>query len=312
MKKIIRDVFRKIKEYNTREIIHTNETNAILLAKLHIQRIKELKKVDSLEEVEFKVFSEWGEDGIIQYLINNIEIKNKIFVEFGVSDYKESNTRFLLINNLWKGLVIDSEKDFIDSIKKDEIYWRYDLTAVNSFITRENINNIISNSGINGRIGILSIDIDGNDYWVWEKIDRIDPAIVICEYNSLFGNRHPVSIPYDPEFSRTKVHFSNLYFGASLPALVKLAEKKGYDFVGSNSVGSNAFFVKEKLSGNLKKYSAEDGYRQLVSRQSRNRNGELTYLSFKDCRNILKDIEIVNTETGKTIKLKDVFSTEET
>ncbi len=312
MKNIIKNFSKRLKEYSTREIIRTNEINAVLLAKLHIQRIKESKKVDSLEEVEFKVFSEWGEDGIIQYLINNVEIKNKIFVEFGVSDYKESNTRFLLINNLWKGLVIDSEKDFIASIKRDDIYWRYDLTARNSFITRENINSLISNSGINGEIGILSIDIDGNDYWVWEKIDAVDPAIIICEYNSLFGNKFPISIPYNSDFFRTTAHFSNLYFGVSLPALVKLAERKGYDFVGSNSAGSNAFFVKKELSEKLKKYSAEDGYHKIISRQSRNKNGELTFLNWKESRGILKDMEVVNTETGLAIKLKDVFDSEET
>ena len=275
---------------------------------MHIQRIKELNKVESLEEVEFKVFSEWGEDGIIQYLINNVAIENKIFIEFGVSDYKESNTRFLLMNNLWKGLIIDSDKVFMDSVKNEEIYWRYDLTAVSSFITRENVNNIITDAGFKGKIGILSIDIDGNDFWVWEKINMVDPSIVICEYNSLFGNQNPISIPYDKDFFRTKAHFSNLYFGASLPALVQLAEKKGYDFVGSNSAGSNAFFVKKDLSGNLKKYIAKEGYRKSSNRQSRNKNGDLTFLDWEASKKIIEDMEVVNTESGQTIKLKEVFN----
>lgn len=311
MRKLIRSYLKKIKEYYSRELIRSSEINSILIAKLHIDRIKSLGKVDNLEEVEFKVFSEWGEDGIIQYLINNVEINSKVFIEFGVENYKESNTRFLLINNLWKGLIIDSDKDYINLIKKDEIYWRYDLTAVNAFITRENINSIIVNNGFKGKTGILSIDIDGNDYWVWEKIDSVDPAIVICEFNSLLGSIYPVSIPYDPDFIRTTAHFSNLYFGASLPALIKLAEKKGYDFVGSNSAGSNAFFVKKELSGNLKKYSVKDGFKKIGARQSRNKNGELTFLNWEESRNILKDLKVVNTETGKTIKLKEVFDSEE-
>ena len=171
MKKILLKLFKKIKRYFTKDLVSKIEVNSILLAQIYIKRVKELKKATSLKEAEFKVFSEWGEDGIIQYLINNIEIKNKIFVEFGVQDYKESNTRFLLINDLWKGIVIDNDKDCISEIIKDDIYFRYDLTAKDAFITKENINDLISASGFSGEIGLLSIDIDGNDYWVWEAIN---------------------------------------------------------------------------------------------------------------------------------------------
>ncbi len=307
IKRIFLKLFKKLERYFTKNLVRKIETNSVLLAQIHINRIKELKEVSSLKDVEFKVFSEWGEDGIIQYLTNNVEIRNKIFVEFGVQDYKESNTRFLLINDLWKGLVIDSDKDCISEIKKDDIYFRYNLTAKNAFITKENINDLISDSGISGEIGLLSIDIDGNDYWVWEAINFIDPAIVICEYNGLFGPTYPVSIPYSSDFYRTKKHFSNLYFGASLQALVILGEKKGYDFVGSNSAGSNAFFVKKHLSAKLEKYSAKEGFRAPGFRQSRDIQGRLTYLNKKESEQILGNMNVINIETGKTILLKEIF-----
>jgi hypothetical protein len=305
--KIFLKLLKKLKQYFTKDITSRLETNSILLAQIHIQRIKELKQISSLKDAEFKVFSEWCEDGIIQYLIHNVEIKNKVFVEFGVEDYKESNTRFLLINNLWKGLVIDSNASCISEIKRDDIYYKYDFTAKKAFITRENINDLISAAGIRGNIGLLSIDIDGNDYWVWEAINVIDPAIVICEYNGLFGSTYPVSIPYAPDFYRTRAHFSNLYFGASLPALIILGDKKGYDFVGSNSAGSNAFFVKKELSANLKKFSAKEGYNEPVFRQSRDRQGHLTFLNIKESRQIIRDMNVINIETGKTILLKEIF-----
>ena len=146
MKGIFLKLFKKLKLYFTKDLVSKIETNSILLAQIHINSIKELKEVLSLKDVEFQVFSEWGEDGIIQYLINNVEIKNKIFVEFGVQDYKESNTRFLLINDLWKGLVIDNDKECISEIMKDDIYFKYDLTAKNAFVTKENINDLISAS----------------------------------------------------------------------------------------------------------------------------------------------------------------------
>ena len=307
IRKIFREPIKKLKQYFTKDIINRIETNSILLAQIHIQRIKELKQVSSLKEAEFSVFSEWGEDGIIQYLVNNIEIKNKVFVEFGVENYKESNTRFLLINDLWKGLVIDSDENNISEIKKDDIYYKYDFTAKNAFITRENINDLISAAGIRGEIGLLSIDIDGNDYWVWEAINVIDPAIVICEYNGIFGSIYPVSIPYNPDFYRTRAHFSNLYFGASLPAVVILGNKKGYDFVGSNSAGSNAFFVKKELSAKFKTYSAKGGFKEFGFRQSRDIRGHLTYLNKKESEQILEDMTVINFETGKTILLKDIF-----
>ncbi len=91
----------------------------------------------------------------------------------------------------------------------------------------------------------MSIDIDGNDYWVLESINSIRPIILICEYNAVFGDVYPISIPYDPRFRRSNAHYSNLYFGASIEALRLLALQKGYRFVGTTSAGNDAFFVRE-------------------------------------------------------------------
>jgi len=200
----------------------------MLLGKLMIERNREIKEVTSLKEVEFKVFSQWGEDGIIQFLIQRIEIPNKVFVEFGVDDYRESLTRFLLINDNWNGLVMDSSKFNIDFIKQDDVHWRYDLKAIESFVTRENINQLI-NQNINIQekdIGLLAIDVDGNDYWIWKEINRISPRIVVCEYNGIFGCEHSITVPYDEKFNREKKHYSNLYWGASLAALYSLAKER--------------------------------------------------------------------------------------
>ena len=145
------------------------------------------------QEQEFKVYSQWGEDGLIQFLINHIEFKNEIFVEFGVENYLESNTRFLLVNNNWSGLVIDGNAEHVNYIKSDQIYWSHNLKTDCSFITKENINDLLSRNGVMGDIGLLSIDIDGNDYWVWKEIQVISPRIVIIEYNSRFGPNRAVT-----------------------------------------------------------------------------------------------------------------------
>ncbi|HEY7783942.1 MAG TPA: hypothetical protein VIB00_04410, partial [Pyrinomonadaceae bacterium] len=101
-----------------------------------------------LKDYEFRVFSQFGEDGIIQFLLRNLDIENKVFVEFGVEDYNQSNTRFLLVNNNWRGLVIDSNEENIEKIKKTAAYTLYGLTAARAFVTRDNINQLLTEHGI--------------------------------------------------------------------------------------------------------------------------------------------------------------------
>ncbi|MBN2572601.1 MAG: hypothetical protein JXA68_10770, partial [Ignavibacteriales bacterium] len=204
-------------------------------------------------------------------------------------------------------VVIDGSKNNIDYIKKEEIYWRFDLTAIHNFIMKENINKIIATAGLKDDIGLLSIDIDGNDYWVWEAINVINPRIVICEYKSIFGKKHPISIPYQHDFHRAKAHYSYLYYGVSLPALCHLANKKGYDFVGSNSNGGNAFFVRKDLKHNLKKLKAEQGFIENKARESRDRNGRLNFLSNENILKEIKDCKVQNVITNEITLIKDLF-----
>lgn len=278
----------------------------LLSAKCLIERIKSHGIYDNIQDAEFSVFSQYGDDGIIQYLINNINIDSNSFVEFGVGNYRESNTRFLLVNNHWKGLVMDCNSRNIDYIKKDNIYWRHNLTAVHAFVTKENVNDIISTQHFAGDIGILHIDIDGNDYWIWESISVVSAAIVIVEYNSVFGYRHAITIPYDPVFDRTNSHYSYLYYGCSLKALCLLAARKGYVFVGSNSAGNNAYFVKKERVGDIKQLTVEDGYVESEFRESRGRNGELTFISGDQRREIIADKCVYDLEKGVLVKIKEL------
>lgn len=275
------------------------------LGRIENRQIAELKS-NSIDRQEFKVFSQWGEDGIIQHLINNLAIQNQVFIEFGVETYTESNTRFLLVNNNWSGLVLDGSQSNIDYIKSDSIYWRYNLKADCAFINSSNINGLISRNGLSGDIGLLSVDIDGNDYWVWKAIDVVNPAIVVCEYNSLWGFRDAVTTPYDADFVRGKKHFSNLYYGASIKALNDLASSKGYTLVAGNSAGNNVFFVKNELIGSLKALSVEDAWIQSQFRESRDQSGQLTYLDYHQRRDLLAELLLVEIHTENTIKVSDL------
>ena len=266
---------------------------------------KKAADISSIQETEFRVFSQFGEDGIIQFLVSNIEIPNKNFVEFGVEDYAESNTRFLLINNNWSGLVIDATQQNVESIKNDAIYWKHDLTALNAFITRDNINSLIA-SRFSGDIGLLSIDIDGNDYWIWDSINVVNPRIVVCEYNSVFGSKHCVSIPYSADFVRQNAHYSNLYFGASLGALNMLAERRGYCFVGCNSAGNNAFFVRKDVIGNLPVVGLDEGYVASKFRESRDEQNKLTFVSGENRIKLIGAMSVIDLKSGQTIKLSSL------
>jgi hypothetical protein len=212
------------------------------------------------------------------------------------------------MNNNWKGLIIEGDASCIEFVKRQPTYWRYDLTAVNRFIDRDNINQIFIEQGFGGKIGLLSIDIDGNDYWVWEAIDSVSPVMVITEYNSVFGSEHAITIPYDPGFQRTQAHSSNLFWGASLKALHLLAQKKGYVFVGCNSNGNNAHFIRKDKIGNIPVKTLEEGYVESRFRESRDPAGTLTFLRGKQRLEAIKEKQVVDVEANRLVSLQDLFN----
>ena len=259
--------------------------------------LNEKKCTKNIQNYEFRIFSQWGEDGIIQYLIKSIEIKNKTFIEFGVEDFFESNCRFLLMKDNWKGFVIDGSKSNIQRLKKSYFYWKYQLDSVDKFITKENITEILEISNFEEDLGILSIDLDGNDYFILEAINNFKPRILICEYNSVFGATRKITIPYQSDFYRNNAHFSNLYWGASLPALTHLANKKGYSLVGVNTAGNNAFYVRnDVLNDNVEVLSVESAFSPSKYRESRDEYGNLTYLKSDKRLDVIKGLPVFEIE----------------
>ncbi len=173
--------------------------------------------------------------------------------------------------------------------------------AVDAFITRDNINELLAQSGFDEDLGILSVDLDGNDYHVLEKITFFKPRILICEYNSVFGPTRNISVPYDENFMRTNKHFSNLYWGASLGAMTYLASKRGYSLVGTNTAGNNAFYVRnDLLNDKLEVLSVERAYSNSLYRESRDTEGGLTYVGAEDRLKMIKGMPVVNVETQAT------------
>lgn len=280
IKKIKQFFIKKNLRFNEIYEINKNLNTNIKSPKINLGKIQATlnnvkANIENLSEVEFQVFSQFGDDGIIQYLIEKLPMINKTFIEFGVENYAEANTRFLLINNYWSGLVMDGDATNIEYIKKGQIYSFYDLRAIQCFITKDNINDVLKSSGFKKEIGILSIDIDGNDYWVWDAIKEFEPQIIICEYNSLFGFEDPITIPYKSEFVRGVASPLNFY-GTSLNAACLLAKERGYFFIGCNSAGNNAYFINEKLRSfcPISEKSPEEGYNLAQFSEAWDVNGE--------------------------------------
>lgn len=258
----------------------------------------------NINDYEFRIFSQFGDDGIIQYLIKHVKIENELFIEFGVGNYLESNTRFLMMNNNWSGFVMDASEADMNALKKQDWYWQYCLTQKAVFIDKDNINDLLAETGFSN-IGLLHIDLDGNDYHILEHLDlsHLNPSIIIMEYNAVFGKERAISVPYDKSFDRTNAHYSNLFLGASLAAMNHMAEQKGYALVGCNLAGNNAYFVrKDLLNDRIKAVPVSEAYKESRFRESRNPDYTLSYVSGNQRVELIKGLDVVNVLTNQLEK----------
>ena len=267
---------------------------------------KKIKSIKNLSEVEFSVFSQWGDDGIINWLIDSLPIKNKIFVEIGTEDYKESNTRFLLKYRNWSGHLIDSNFEKIKKISIQSVKWKYDLNTYNFKIDKDNINKFFKKLKLPKEIGLLSLDIDGIDYWAWKELNEIKPVIFICEFNSIFGDKKALTVPYNKNFNRTKFHYSNLAFGASLEAFKFICKKKNYIFLGTNSNGVNAYFINKKyfkfIKNKIKIYKSFSS----KTRESRDKKYKKSFVRADKRFEILKGLKLVDVKKNKLVELDHI------
>lgn len=277
----------------------------LLVGRLELERQATCGSLDP-RDGELGVYSQWGEDGIIQLLLRHVRVPRRVFIEFGVEDYREANTRFLLENDDWSGLILDSSPAHVQKIVSTPLYWRHDLKAVCALIDAENVNQLFRAAGVTGDIGLLSIDIDGNDYWVWQAIEVVRPAIVVCEYNSTFGPTRRVTVPYARDFQRARAHSSWLYYGASIGALERLGAEKGYALVAGNRAGNNAFFVRDDLLGPLRRLSPAEAWVRAPFRESRGPGGDLTHLPFEQRLVEIADLPLVDVDTGQTIRAREL------
>lgn len=201
----------------------------------------------------FRVFSQSDEDGLLLYIFSLIGFNTRQLLDIASGAPIGGNSTNLIVNWDFNGLLIENDSKLIN--KTVSFYSRHPDTQLNtpkvrrSWITAENINQIVADEGMSGEIDLFSLDVDGIDYWLWKGLEVVSPRIVVVEYQDMFFAGESVTVPYKPDFSRFVVHPN--FFGASLAAFVKLANIKGYRLVGCNRYGYNAFFVRNDLAQNI-------------------------------------------------------------
>ncbi len=241
---------------NTRQLIEILAENYVKENLFENPKYQNPKK---LNRAEYQVFSQNGEDGIISEIFKRIGTTNKFFVEFGAANGLWNNTTNLLVEG-WQGLWIEGDPKCIAEIesKFKGLIDAKKLTARQDYVTPENIEALFKAGRVPRDLDFCSIDIDGNDYWVWEALKTFKPRVVAIEYNAMFRPETLWVMKYNPKHSWNQ----SCYAGSSLKSLVNLAGKKGYKLVGCDFLGVNAFFVREDLVGDkfLAPYTAENHY----------------------------------------------------
>ena len=226
--------------------------NQTALQQIWINQVDHKKMRDeALHTVGFKTFSQNEEDGILLYIFSLIGTTNKKCLEICAGTGVESNTANLIVNHAWTGLLFDGDQKNVDIAR--QFYTLHPNTHIyppkvlKAWINKENINELISGGGLEGEIDLLSLDIDGIDFYVWQAIECVTPRVVVLEINHLWGHEKSVTVPYDKNFVADFTEHGSDYAGASLAAFIKLGNRKGYQFIGTNRFATNAFFIRKSI-----------------------------------------------------------------
>ena len=262
-----------------------------------------------LWDAEFRVFSQFGEDGIVDLLLDELQISKPRIMEIGAGDFSECNSRFALHKRNCSAYLVDMREDLQRGLQESEIRWKASVAVEIAKIDEKNIKDIESR-GIRflKYIDVISLDIDGIDFWIAQHINWNGIKIAIVEYNPVFGAKLSVSIPKDTFSSRFEHHYSGLVYGASLLAWIEFFASKDMRFVGTNRAGNNAFFVPSSLAGNLPfrlpDISQLDAYVDWQIRDSRNQDQTLSSLSLEQARNLISGVELIETNTLNKLRFK--------
>jgi len=234
---------------------HLEPSVQAVLRELYLDR-ESLPYPEKLTAHRFRLASQNGEDGITAALLKEAGMTTRRFIEIG-SGLSGGNSAFLAREWGWTGLMVDG-----NAPRQEQVGRRFPgVTAVGAWVTRDNINDLITQHGFGGEVDFFSLDVDGADYWIWEAMTAASPRVVVLEYNSMFGPDQAVTVPYDAQFDRHTHH--TMYYGASLTALTRLSARKGYRLVAVEPTGINAFFLRDDLAPHIPACDPHRAYRIL-------------------------------------------------
>lgn len=257
---MIRKIASKFRSYLLAPVLHRLQNSNPLpkssvdqksLSVLYRQQYHSKCSPLTFRDAGFRIHSQHEEDGILLFIFSLIGATNKRCAEICAGDGIECNTANLIINHRWIGLLCDGSETNTKkatqfySTNPDTKYWP--PTILKEWITKNNVNKVLIENGFAGQIDLLSLDIDGIDYWLWEEISCVSPRVVVLEFNHLWGPDTSVTVPYRDDFVAEFTQYGSDYAGASLKAFVKLGKKKGYRLVGTNAIATNAFFVRNDI-----------------------------------------------------------------
>ncbi len=244
-----------------RVLLQTSQVNDLLARAMYEEAFStpRFQEPGRLLRHGFKVYSQHDEDGMIEEIFNRIGVTDRFFVEFGVGDGLENCTLYCLLKG-WSGVWIDGSAICYEDILRNMAPFLQErrLSVKYSFITAENIESLFSEMKVPREFDLLSIDIDRNDYWVWEAIQHYQPRVVAIEYNASFKHTVACAVPYDGNATWNGTN----YFGASLKAFEHLGRAKGYSLVGCAYTGVTAFLVRNDCLGNhfAEPFTSENHY----------------------------------------------------
>ena len=187
---------------------------------------------------ELKIFSQNGEDGVLAEIFSRIGTESRWFVEFGIGAGLEGNAVLLADVHGWQGLFIEGSDELYTQLAYKYAGFQRVITR-HALVTADNLDELMDEAGVPESFDLLSIDVDGNDYWIWRALTAHRPRVVVCEYNGFIDPTRPLTQPYAPDAAWDGTE----YFGASLAALTELGRVKGYALVHADLTGTNAFFV---------------------------------------------------------------------
>jgi hypothetical protein len=247
VKNFITRAVSTVQKIQNTQLDQTAITNQYLL----MNKLMPVSEMPSLKDVGFSVHSEFEEDGILLYIFSLIGTTNKRVVEICAGDGTQCMAANLIINHGWEGLLFDGDKGSVERGIKfyamNQATFIYPPVFINAWITCDNINQLIADNGFHGEIDMLSLDIDGNDYYIMKAISVIKPRVIICETHNVIPSNLPLTIPYKEDFYYKDGNQHEEFRSVSLLAMKNLLTEKGYRLIGAHKYGFNAIFMLNEI-----------------------------------------------------------------